>query len=231
MNIDACRIPLQETGEDKRLGGKGNWKTDKSAKDIYEGGYKGEEIYSSELGRFPANMIFDIYMGEVLDSQSGISKSTGGSGEKSRGALGNSVYGKYENKEISTNAGGLGDEGGASRYFLKIDEEDFVPFLYCAKPSKKEKGECNSHVTVKPKELIKWLIKLVTPVGGKTIDITSGSGTHAVACEELNRDENYGLRWIDVEMLNTEAEPYCEIAKKRILYIIENNEKSAVGDD
>jgi site-specific DNA-methyltransferase (adenine-specific) len=96
-----------------------------------------------------------------------------------------------------------------------------VPFLYCAKPTKKEKGESNSHVTVKPKALIKWLIKLVTPIGGRTIDITAGSGTHGVACEELNRDENYNLHWLNIEMLNTENEPYCEIAKKRIQNVVE----------
>ena len=93
-------------------------------------------------------------------------------------------------------------------------------FLYCSKATKKEKGEGNTHVTVKPKQLIKWLIKLITPKDGKTIDITSGSGTHAVAVEELNRDEEYNLKWINIELLNTEKEPYCEIAKNRILHIV-----------
>lgn len=213
MNIDACRIPLQETGEDKRLGGKGTWSTEKAAENIYEGGYAGERVSSSELGRFPANMIFDFSMGEVLDSQSGDSQSIKG---KPRTAkinneikLNNSKNGTQVNCEYD-------DKGGASRYFLKIDEEDFVPFFYCAKATKKEKGEGNTHVTVKPKALIKWLIKLVTPIDGKTIDITAGSGTHGLSCEELNKDEGYNLKWVDVEMLNTEEEPYCNIAMNRI---------------
>jgi len=220
MNIDACRIPLQETGEDKRLGGKGTWSTEKAAENIYEGGYAGERVSSSELGRFPANMFFDSSMGEVLDNQSGISKSTGGSGDRSKGALGDSVYGKYKNDELSANAGGLGDTGGASRYFLNIDTEDFVPFLYCPKATKKEKGEGNTHVTVKPKALIKWLIKLVTPINGKTIDITAGSGTHGLSCEELNKEEGYNLKWINIELLNSEKEPYCDIAMNRIKKVI-----------
>ena len=56
INIDGCRIGLSK-GDDARLGGNGSWKTDKAAKNVYEGGYNGEEIISSTLGRFPANLI------------------------------------------------------------------------------------------------------------------------------------------------------------------------------
>ena len=216
MNIDACRIPLQETGEDPRLGGKGTWSTEKAAENIYCGGYAGERVSSSELGRFPANMIFDTYMGEELDNQSGISES-----KKSMRGVGYTdslVFGAGK-KDFDTERG-FNDKGGASRFFLSIESEEFVPFYYCAKATKKEKGEGNTHVTVKPKALIKWLIKLVTPIDGKTIDITAGSGTHGLACEELNKDENYNLRWINIELLNTEKEPYCEIAMNRIKNVI-----------
>jgi site-specific DNA-methyltransferase (adenine-specific) len=219
MNIDACRIGFAEN-DDPRIGK--DYKH--HAKAGLENGSNKDNLNGELLslhnmnGRFPANMIFDSSMGEILDSQSGISKSVAGFRNNNntesllkKGFEGNS-------KPIYS---GCSDEGGASRYFLKIDAEDFVPFLYCAKPTKKEKGEGNSHVTVKPKELIKWLIKLVTPMGGRTIDITAGSGTHGVACEELNRDENYNLNWLNIEMLNTENEPYCEIAKNRIQDVVD----------
>jgi len=223
MNIDACRIFTSQ--EDKDII---NAKTSKNpttnysdSEDKIYGKYaEDKSMPANEIGRFPANIILDLYIGEILDSQSGISKSTGGKGDKSKGALGDSVYGKYKNDELSANAGGLGDTGGASRYFLKINDEDFVPFLYCPKATKKEKGEGNIHVTVKPKQLIKWLIKLVTPKDGKTIDITAGSGTHGLSCEELNKEEGYNLKWINIELLNTEKEPYCDIAKSRIEKVI-----------
>jgi len=77
-------------------------------------------------------------------------------------------------------------------------------------------GERNPHVTLKPVDLIKWLIKLLTPIDGMTIDITAGSGTHGVACEELNRDEGYNLRWVNVELMNTESEPFCDVSKERL---------------
>lgn len=219
MNIDACRIPTSQEDKDmiNAKASKNPTTNYSDSEDRIYGAYaEDKSMPANEIGRFPANMIFDSAMGEILDSQSGISKSTGGSGEKSKGALGNSVYGKYKNEELATNAGGLGDTGGASRYFLNIDQDEFVPFYYCPKATKKEKGEGNTHVTVKPKGLIKWLIKLVTPVNGRTIDITAGSCTHALSCEELNRDEGYSLQWINIEMMNTEKEPYCNIGKKRV---------------
>lgn len=57
INIDKSRVPLASVGEDKRLGGKGTWKTDNMAKNTYEGGYAGVEVASSQLGRFPSNVI------------------------------------------------------------------------------------------------------------------------------------------------------------------------------
>jgi len=56
INIDGCRVGLTN-GDDSRLGGKGSWKTPNMAKNVYEGGYSGQEVHSSALGRFPANLI------------------------------------------------------------------------------------------------------------------------------------------------------------------------------
>jgi site-specific DNA-methyltransferase (adenine-specific) len=226
MNIDACRIPTSQEDKDM-INAKASKNPTTNYSDseerIYGAYAEDKSMPANEIGRFPANMIFDSSMGEVLDSQSGILKSGAIKAGQPAGTDWNSGDISHERdggrkvqpKDIPAS------EGGASRYFLKIDSDDFVPFLYCAKPTKKEKGEGNIHVTVKPKELIKWLIKLVTPVGGRTIDITAGSGTHGVACEELNRDENYNLHWLNIEMLNTEKEPYCEIAKNRIQHVVD----------
>lgn len=102
-----------------------------------------------------------------------------------------------------------------------INGSRYFPIIkYCLKVAPHERrlpnGERNPHVTVKPVELIKWLIKLLTPKDGITIDITAGSCTHAVACEKLNYEQNYGLRWVDIELMNTESEPYCYVGKQRV---------------
>ena len=51
-------------------------------------------------------------------------------------------------------------------------------FFYCAKASKKDRGEYNNHPTVKPTELMKYLCRLITPEDGIIID-TNGEFSQA----------------------------------------------------
>ncbi|MBU2760334.1 site-specific DNA-methyltransferase [Acidithiobacillus sp. RW2] len=74
MNIDRSRIAIQPD-DDPRLGGKGAWRTDAMAKTVYEGGYTGELIGSSTLGRWPANVMLDEAAAEMLDAQPGVRES------------------------------------------------------------------------------------------------------------------------------------------------------------
>lgn len=79
-------------------------------------------------------------------------------------------------------------------------------FFVINKPSKKEKGEFNSHPTVKPQELLSHLIKLFSKKGSIVLDPFLGSGTTAISCIETGRC------CIGFE-LNTS---YCNIAARRI---------------
>ncbi len=74
-----------------------------------------------------------------------------------------------------------------------------------SKPSKKEKGEGNSHITVKPLHLIEHLIKIFSKENALVVDPFLGSGTTALACKNTNR------RCIGLE-INSE---YYEISKIR----------------
>jgi len=187
LNIDACRVGLSE-GDDPRLGGKGTWKTDKMAKDVYDGGYTGVETGSSELGRFPANVMHDgsdVVKDIFPDTKSGKDKNPT-EGNVS-GFFGNNMG--YYSKDAN-----YGDEGSASRYF------------YCAKTSKAEKGKDNSHPTVKPIKLMKYLCRLVTPKGGTVLDPFMGSGSTGIAA----KDE--GFEFIGIER----EKEYFEIAERRV---------------
>jgi len=62
------------------------------------------------------------------------------------------------------------------------------------------------HPTQKPVALFEYLIKTYTNEGDLVLDNCSGSGTTAIACENLNR------RWICIE----KEEEYCRISKERI---------------
>jgi site-specific DNA-methyltransferase (adenine-specific) len=87
-----------------------------------------------------------------------------------------------------------GDSGSAARFF------------YCAKASKADRGEGNTHPTVKPTGLMRYLCRLVTPPGGIVLDPFMGSGsTGKAAILE-------GFRFIGIER---DAE-YLAIAEARI---------------
>lgn len=67
-------------------------------------------------------------------------------------------------------------------------------------------GARNIHPTVKPVELMRWLVKLVTPPGGVVLDPFMGSGTTGMACRYESR------QFIGIER---EAD-YIQIAERRI---------------
>lgn len=147
-------------------------------------------IGDKKTGRFPANVILDEKAGEILDQHTGILKSGSNCVRTRAGTfLENAGLGKKGDVQIT-----YGDEGGASRFF------------YCAKASGKERGKYNNHPTVKPIDLVKHLVSLVTPIGGISLDPFMGSGTHAIACLEL------GINFIGME----KEETYHEISIRRI---------------
>jgi site-specific DNA-methyltransferase (adenine-specific) len=86
-----------------------------------------------------------------------------------------------------------------------IDETMDKVFLV-GKPSKKEKGEYNTHLSVKPVSLIEHLIKLFSKKDAIILDPFMGSGTTAVACVLSER------KYIGFDI----NEEYIEISNKRI---------------
>ena len=229
MNIGSCRVPISKEDIDM-INAKSSKNPTTNYSDREDKVYgKFSEDRASEAnvdGRFPPNVVFDEFMAKELDSQTGITKSSGGSGEASTKNRARHIYGAF-NQEQNENyqndsLGGYGDVGGGSRLF--------PIFKYCPKVSPSERklpsGKRNPHVTLKPKELIKWLIKLLTPIEGTTIDITAGSCTHAVACEELNLDENYKLKYIDIELCNDAENPYCDVGRERVEAVVNSIRKN-----
>lgn len=168
------------------------------------GGNSGDKVFGKynkikhqpHQGRFPANTIFDKEAGKMLDEQSGVSKSSANNFKST----------DYKEHKTSTpfirgDLIGRGDSGGASRFF------------YCPKSSKAERDRgCeeisikNNHPTVKPINLIKYLIKLVSRENAIVLDPFLGSGTTGIAALELKR------QFIGIER----DEGYMKIAKARI---------------
>lgn len=205
LNIDAGRIEININDINRRPNGSIPLADGGKTSMFKMGGRNYKENKGDTLnlykGRFPANLILDEEAAAILDEQSGISKSSGGSGLASQFPKRNGhTVGFMSGK--NANAGGLGDVGGASRFF------------YCAKASKAERGDGNNHPTVKPLALLMYLAKLVLPHHKSVVwlDPFMGSGSSALAAQKLNNEEGYQINFIGIEQ---EAE-YIEIAKNRL---------------
>jgi site-specific DNA-methyltransferase (adenine-specific) len=233
INIDGCRIELN-----------GDYKSKANGRPSLTGlddGYDSSNANIADtIGRFPANVIFDEEAGRLLDEQSGVSKSSGGSGDKSMGALGkNGKYGNYALDVKAANLGGLGDVGGASRFFycpktnksdrnegcdkiqpksvgtLNANSADLENYGGSSLGGASLKGEHknpepknNFHPTVKPTDLMLYLIRLVTKNGGTILDPFMGSGSTGKAAIRG------GFDFIGIER----EDEYFQIAKARIEY-------------
>ena len=64
-----------------------------------------------------------------------------------------------------------------SEEVVSLFPADAARFFYCAKTTKKDRGADNRHPTVKPTDLMRYCVKLVTPVGGVVLDPFMGSGS------------------------------------------------------
>jgi len=181
LNIDACRA-----NPGSAVGGRGG----RAAHQVDEtGGW--DRPYTNGVtrtqehtqGRWPANVVLSHTPDcngscapgcavTSLDEDSGIRRA--GHRRAQRGAGGVSITGHGGQDGLIER---FDVEGGASRFF--------PTFRYQAKASSKERLTVDgvSHPTVKPLELMRWLVKLVSPPGGTVLDPFAGSGTTAHACQ------------------------------------------------
>jgi site-specific DNA-methyltransferase (adenine-specific) len=193
LNIDSSRIGTGEGGRrdgettaTKRYSDRGS--TNFAATPGPRGG--------DAKGRWPANLLLDEEAGRLLDGQSGVTKS---------GAM-KRLVAPYPGENATGFLRGHsgphnqhGDSGGASRFF------------YCAKATKRDRtceGQVeNNHPTVKPRALMEYLCRLVTPPdGGLVLDPFMGSGSTGIAALLT------GNRFVGIEL---EPESF-ETARQRI---------------
>lgn len=166
LNIDGCRV-----GDDTSRADRYNGKAAHGHSDGY-GMHQRTEPWAAPAGRWPANVILDESQAEVLDEQSGESSSREWP-ERVRDSHNATVL--TSDTTTIHNAykgGGFSDQGGASRFF------------YVAKADQSERVKVDgiAHPTVKPLDLMRWLVRLVTPPGGTVLEPFAGSGTTVEAC-------------------------------------------------
>ena len=212
INIDGCRVGLNGEEPPKGSGNADNNKTEQKWGFIGNGGNE-----TNPIGRFPANVILDG-SDEVVDL---FPNSNGGTGETK-------VYEDYKNDirfnaSNSVNRNSYEDSGSAARFFYtpkaSQSERNFGLFNFDdgistdgrTKPidnayNRGETKRKNIHPTVKPIDLMQYLVRLVTPRGGICLDPFMGSGTTAVACKSEK------VNYIGCEL----EQDYINIAEARI---------------
>ena len=186
INIDACRV-----GSDMRSRSTGQQISENTS---MAGGNYSREIVGTVEGRWPANIIHDG-SDEVVGA---FPRTKSGAGEcfvqdSGAGRYGNtsSAFGA-ESRKPGTSVINYGDEGSAARFFYtaKADADDRLG---------------SKHPTVKPLDLMQWLVRLVTPPGGLVLDPFAGTGTTG---EAAFRE---GMRAILIER---EPEYQADIARR-----------------
>jgi DNA modification methylase len=175
------------------------------------------------LGRWPANLIHDG-SAEVVGLFPAESRSSCGGGKAANAKSGYS--GGFKPDHDSSDSQYF-DTGSAARFFYtaKASAEDRDAGLHgfdvCAPihgraentgnskslhVSNSKNPRSNTHPTVKPTDLMRYLVRLVTPPGGVLLDPFNGSGSTGKACMLE------GFRYIGIER---EAD-YIAISRARI---------------
>lgn len=216
LNIDGCRVGgMASPSVQRRQGG-----APKMSASMYrDAAHNHDEKRYEEsrpgelLGRWPANLIHDGSP-EVL---AGFPQAKG-----QQGALTGA-------EPSSKTANAFGEFAGRAPSAPRGDTGSAARFFYCAKASESDREEGiegiegigalrdsgrgsarhkNRHPTVKPTDLMRYLVRLVTPPGGVVLDPFMGSGSTGKA------SVLEGFSFIGIER---EAE-YFEIAESRISF-------------
>lgn len=155
INIDGCRVASPDTaGKVWTRGG-----NQKGASLTTNTTGEHQYIEASPLGRWPANLIHDgsdevVELFPEVRGQVGMKKNAGGF---------RFIAGDTDSKQSFTQ--GSLDSGSAARFF------------YTAKASRADREDGNTHPTVKPTDLMRYLCRLVTPPCGIVLDPFMGSGS------------------------------------------------------
>lgn len=239
LNIDECRVEntnadtydLEKRQISKATGSDndGHFLDQLHNKDLKHG--------VAEQGRFPANVIltydetdFEEVCGGFPDTKSGSKLITNKEVNRKSLTSKNPIF-NFKTNIKNDGISNYGDKGSASRYFYcakaatKDRDEglDLVGFekvqitdgsvranpetgrAFSANPTPRR----NIHPTVKPTEIMEYLIKLVAPKGSVILDPFMGSGSTGKAVMFQNRERNANYKFIGIEM-TPEYLPICQ---------------------
>ncbi len=206
LNIDGCRV---ETKDDLNGGAycgehrekTTEWQNADRSDGKGSGFRQGIGEYKQQDGRWPPNVLTD-------GSDAVVAGFPNCDGASSNGRKGKPQLNCYSDRGAQAQVIGRNDSGSAARFFpaFPITPADAC-FYYTSKAGGAERAYGNTHPTVKPVDLMRWLVRLVTRKGGLVLDPFCGSGSTGVACGAE------GMRFVGIER----ERAYVEIAQRRLM--------------
>jgi len=226
INIDECRVGEEHFVQEYQ---------ERKSKGIY-----GDKVLLPKeyYGRFPANVIHD----GSEEATSGMPDTGGGTtmrfGSVRQKQENNCYKLGFTQKEFNDGQyapDSYGDEGSASRYFYcaKASKKDRDEGLDAFEErtagyrTNRKDGSAginayagatanarNIHPTVKPIELMQYLVRLVSPKGAIILDCFMGSGSTGKAVMFENRERHADYKFVGIEL----TPEYLPICKSRIEY-------------
>jgi hypothetical protein len=182
LNVDGCRVEANATDIERARVPQPQLNSPTGA--IYNfktGEGRNGETFDMAKGRWPANVIHD-----GSDEVVGLFPDTQSQGHVPRSGGTKAIWanGREIEKDFGSN-NAFSDSGSAARFFYtaKADSTDRIG---------------SKHPTVKPLDLMQYLIRLVTPPGGLVLDCFAGTGTTGEAAYRegcravlIEREEEY----------------------------------------
>lgn len=218
MQVDECRIETE--GRPLRV-----LDAKETEANVYSGRERGDASFSggskavgsTDLGRWPANICLEDCEEVVacFPQSAGQQGDVRGTEPSQTGESG--IYGKFGRVPFNKRSG----EASAERRYTEEGASDFAMlpgarrsdggsaarFFFSAKAGADDRFG-SRHPTVKPVELMKWLVALVTPTGGTCLDPFAGSGTTGVAALAAGRN---------AILIEREA-TYCDDIRARLAF-------------
>lgn len=192
LNVDGCRVAVDPTVDDPRLGGNGSWTTTKELSGDTVSLPRGT-VASSALGRWPANLIHD-----GSDEVVGLFPVTAK----------NSAARFFYCAKASKKDRNEGCEQIDAKQYSHDGRQTPIENAYQRNASRAS----NNHPTVKPTDLMRYLCRLVTPPNGIVLDPFMGSGSTGKAAMLE------GFHFIGIEL----DQDYFKIAQNRIAAAIDD---------
>ena len=200
LNIEECKV-----GEDTRVQLSGRAMSQST---VYSEFNQENAHYEEVQGRFPSNMIL-TYDDTDFNELCGCSPEYG----RLQGNIGSALRYFYCAKASKRDRDeGLDNFRTQTKVFNGTSDQSSEDMKDVEKRFTTE-GK-NVHPTVKPVQLMQYLVRLVTPKGGTVLDPFNGSGSTGKAVMYENNDRDAKYKYIGIEL----TEQYLPISKARIEY-------------